>query len=100
MSKVTFSARAREDLLEIWRYLEEHGSEAVADKVYDRIEKACTRLAAYPMSGRVRPEIHLDARSIVIDRWLALYRLTNIGAQVVRVLDGARDLSAITWNAD
>jgi hypothetical protein len=47
--------------------------------------------------GRTRPEIDADARSLVIDGWLALYRITDDGAQIARVIDGARDLTAIEW---
>lgn len=45
--------------------------------------------------GKARPEIAPDARVWVIERWLALYRLTEHGAQIVRIIDGARDLAAI-----
>jgi toxin ParE1/3/4 len=45
--------------------------------------------------GRARPEIQPEARSIVIERWLALYCIAEDRAQVMRIMDGARDLSAI-----
>jgi toxin ParE1/3/4 len=100
VKRVSHSARARDDLLDIWLYLAEHGSETVANKAYDRIQAACARLAEHPPMGPARPDIHPDARALVIDRWLALYRATDFGAQVVRVVDGARDLSAISWDME
>jgi toxin ParE1/3/4 len=45
--------------------------------------------------GRARREIQPEARSIVIERWLALYCIAEDGAQVMRITDGARDLPAI-----
>ena len=51
-------------------------------------------------SDRRVPEIAPDARVRVIERWLALYRLTEYGAQIVRVIDGARDLAAIEWTPE
>jgi hypothetical protein len=39
----------------------------------------------------------MPKRSIVIERWLALYRAAEHGVQIVRILDGGRDLSAIEW---
>ena len=54
----------------------------------------------HPRLGRARPEIQPEARSIVIERWLALYRITEDGAQVVRIIDGARDSSAIEWTPE
>jgi toxin ParE1/3/4 len=95
VSRVTFTARAREDLIEIWRYVATRNSEAVADRVY---EQSCRLLQHHPFLGRARPEIQPEARSIVIERWLALYRVTQDGAQIVRVIDAARDLSAIEWS--
>ena len=99
MSEVRYSRRAREDLLEIWLYVARQNSEVAADHVLDRIEEACRPLARHPQLGRGRPEIADEARSLVVQRWLALYRVTAYGAQVVRVIDGARDLRRIEWEA-
>jgi toxin ParE1/3/4 len=95
MSRVRYTHRAREDLLEIWSQLAERASEAAADRIYDRIGDACLLLNEHPLLGRTRTEIHPDARSLVIERWLALYRLTDDGVQIVRIIDGARDLTAL-----
>ena len=100
VSRARFTSQAREDLLDIWRYIATHGSEAVGDRDYDSIVRSCAQLKEYPRLGRVRPEIHADARSLVIERWLAVYRVTNDRAQIVRVVDGARDLSAIGWTPE
>jgi toxin ParE1/3/4 len=99
VSRVVFTARAREDLLDIWLYVAAHNSEAVADRIYDSIEQSCRLLSDHPQLGRARPEIQPEARSLVIERWLALYRVTENGAQIVRIIDAARDLSAIEWSA-
>jgi toxin ParE1/3/4 len=97
LAKIRFTHRAREDLLDIWLYVAPQNSEALADAIYDRIEEGCARLAEYPQLGRARPEIAPDARALVIERWLALYRLTEYGVQIVRIIDGARDFTAIEW---
>jgi toxin ParE1/3/4 len=98
VSRVVFTARAREDLLDIWLHVATHNSEAVADRIYDSIEQSCRLLSDHPHLGRARPEIQPEARSLVIERWLALYRVTEDGAQIVRIIDAARDLSAIEWS--
>jgi toxin ParE1/3/4 len=100
VTRVRFTAGAREDLLDIWLYVATHNSEAVADRVYDSIERTCGLLNDHPRLGRARPEIQPEARSIVIERWLALYRITEDAAQVVRIIDGARDSSAIEWTPE
>ena len=99
MSRVVYTARAREDLLDIWLYVAAHNSEAVADRIYDSIEQLCRLLSDRPQLRRARPEIQPEARSPVIERWLALHRVTEDGAQIVRIIDVARDLSAIEWSS-
>jgi toxin ParE1/3/4 len=97
LSRVRFTARAREDLLDIWVHVARHSGESVADRVLDSIEQSSRMLQEHPRLGRARPEIQPEARSIVIERWLALYRVTEDGVQIVRILDGARDVAAIEW---
>ncbi|MGD0562918.1 MAG: type II toxin-antitoxin system RelE/ParE family toxin [Roseiarcus sp.] len=100
MSEVRYSRRAREDLPDIWLYIARQNSEAAADRALDRIEEACRLLARHPQLGPARPEIADEARSLAIQRWLALYRLTSYGAQVVRIIDGAHDLRRIEWDRE
>ena len=97
MSRVRVTRRAREDLLEIWLYIAPRSSEAAADQIYDRIEERCHLLTEHPRIGRARPELAEDARALVVERWLALYRLVDDSAQVVRIVDGSRDLTQIDW---
>jgi toxin ParE1/3/4 len=96
VSQVRFTHRARQDLLDIWLYIAPQNPVA-ADRVFDRIEESCQLLKEHPELGRARPEIAGDARALVIDRWLALYRLIEHGVQVVRIIDGSRDLMKLEW---
>ncbi len=93
MSAARFTKRAREDLFDIWLYIPPRDSEVFADEIYDRIEARCQALRDYPKIGRTRPEIAEGARSLVIERWLALYWLVEDGVQLVRIVDGSRDLT-------
>jgi toxin ParE1/3/4 len=97
VGRVGYAKRARRDLLEIWLHIARRGSESAADQIVDRIEQRCRQLKDHPQLGPARPEIAEGARSILVERWLALYRLTPDGAQIVRVVDGARDLGNIEW---
>lgn len=36
---------------------------------------------------------------LVIERWIALYRIVGDDVQVVRIVDGARDLGQLGWAA-
>ncbi|MFI5012483.1 MAG: type II toxin-antitoxin system RelE/ParE family toxin [Hyphomicrobiales bacterium] len=99
MSKVRFTHRAREDFLEIWLYIAPRNPQA-ADRVYDRIEESCQLLRDHPQLGPARPEIAEGARALIIERWIALYRLVEDGVQVVRIIDGVRDLTQIDWTPE
>jgi toxin ParE1/3/4 len=99
VGNVRHTRQARQDLLEIWEWIA-LDDPVTADRVYDAIEARCSNLRIYPRLGRPRPEIGEGARSLVIERWLALYRLVDNGVQVVRIVDGARDLTKLEWTPE
>ena len=74
MKRVIFTHAARQDLLDIWLYIAANNSEAIGDRIYDQIADSCRRLAEYPELGRSRPEIAEDARSLLVEHWLVLYK--------------------------
>ena len=45
-----------------------------------------------PLIGRDRPELSPGLRSFVVGRHVIFYRRFGNGVEIVRVLDGARDL--------
>ena len=85
---------AEDDLLEIWVYIAADDSDA-ADRVIDRIEASCQRLASSPLTGSKRDELSSGLRSFVVGRYVVFYAPTSDGIDVVRVLHGARDIGAI-----
>ena len=95
MARVHYSRQARADLIEIWLHIAGE-SQSVADRCLETIEASCDRLAMFPELGPARPDIASDARMLVVERWLALYRIEQDKVQIVRVVDGARDLTKIT----
>jgi toxin ParE1/3/4 len=52
-------------------------------------------LREHPEIGRPRPEIAEGARSLVIERWIVFYRIVGDDVQIVRIVDGVRDLSKL-----
>jgi toxin ParE1/3/4 len=99
VGKVRYTRRARADLLDIWEWIASDKL-ATADRVYDAIEKRCNSLREHPQLGRPRPEIAEGARSLVMERWFVFYRIVEDGVQIVRVVDGARDLSKMAWTLE
>ncbi len=53
------------------------------------------QLAAFPELGPERSDIAAEARMLVIERWIALYRVVEQGVQIVRIVDGTRDWSRL-----
>ncbi len=87
-----YTEQARSDLINIHHAISDHNP-SIADVRVRRITERCLQLAAFPQSGPTRPDIAPDARTLVIERWMVIYRLTADGVQVVRIVDGMRDLS-------
>jgi len=94
VEQVRYARQARQDLVDIWKHIAVD-SPATADQCLDRIEARCKRLTTFPELGPKRPDIGADARVLVIERWLAIYRLIEEGVQIVRVIDGARDVTGL-----
>jgi toxin ParE1/3/4 len=94
MARVVRSAAANADLDEIWLNLALDNLHA-ADRLVDRIANRCLGLATHPHLGPARPEIAPDARMLVVGDHLVLYRVTETGVEIVRVVHGARRLEGL-----
>jgi toxin ParE1/3/4 len=93
LAGATKTPQAEEDLLEIWVYIA-RDNEAAANRLYDRIERACATLAEHPHIGLERPELIQGVFSFPIGNYVIYYRPIEEGIEVVRVLHGARDARA------
>jgi toxin ParE1/3/4 len=91
--QVRHTARARRDLLDVWIGIATD-NHAVADRVYGRLEARVLIPERFPEAGAARPDIADDARVLVEPPYLILYRVAPAGAQIVRVLHGARHIDA------
>lgn len=98
MGQVTYTRKAREDLLSVWTYIAADNPTA-ADRVLDAIDRRCARLSENPKLGRARSDMR---PSYAISPWvgyLIFYREVPYGVEIVRVLHGARNLRAV-FDAD
>lgn len=86
--------RAIRDVDEIWDWIAAEDVEA-ADRLSDRIARATDRLTNFPESGAPRPELGPDARSIIVGRYLILYRAGPDSVDILRVVHGARELGPL-----
>jgi len=92
---VVWSPEARADLTEIWEYYADAANPQVADRIVRQVHRACRLLERHPFAGRPRDEIRPDLRSLVTRPYLVFYRVTDEAAEIVRVLDGRRDVEDI-----
>lgn len=91
MARLTRTARAEEDLIEIWLFVARDNAKA-ADRLLDTIDLACVRLADNPQMGPARPDLAAGLRYWTVGRYLILYRETAGGIEIVRVVHRARHL--------
>jgi toxin ParE1/3/4 len=94
--QLIWSPEAIGDLSDIWNYYAAVASPRSADNVIRRIGDAVRLLEDHPYGGRARDEVRRGLRSVAANPHVIFYRLTpNDIAQIVRVIDGRRDIEAI-----
>ncbi|HEV3306472.1 MAG TPA: type II toxin-antitoxin system RelE/ParE family toxin [Candidatus Sulfotelmatobacter sp.] len=94
MPRVVVRPRASVDLAEIWAFIAEDSIKQ-ADKFAAIIDEHFQGLARRPHMGRSRPELGTDLRSFPVGRYIIFYVSTPKGAEIVRVLHGARDIESV-----
>ncbi|MEI9421246.1 type II toxin-antitoxin system RelE/ParE family toxin [Mesorhizobium sp. Cs1299R1N1] len=80
---------AEADIEAIALYIAED-SPSAALRWYDEIHAHCQRIADMPGMGVARPEVRAGLRTFPAGNYLILYRQTDDGAEIVRVVHGAR----------
>lgn len=96
LSRVVRSRAARLDLVDVWTYVA-GVDPAAADRLLDRVLAKLEMLADNPGVGSPRSELATNLRSLSVRPYLLFYRPLTDGIELVRVLHGARDLSAVEF---
>ena len=94
-SSTLWSPEALADIEKIWDFYARAAGIAVADRMLRDIARAVSILQTYPLSGRSRDEVRAGLRSVVAAPNLIFYRVAAHRLQVVRVLDGRRDIDDV-----
>lgn len=95
MPRIIRRERALDDLAEHWSYRALELGPDSADALIDRIEKRIRLLAEYPESGTKRDELRPGLRSVPLGKLILFYNPLRDGIELVRVLDGRRDIRAV-----
>jgi plasmid stabilization system protein ParE len=97
MSAYIVSPEARADLVSIWRYFAlEVGDVDLADRILAEIVRGFQKLARTPGLGHFRSDLaDSPLRFWSVRQYLIIYQSEVRPIEVVRVLNGARDVQAI-----
>src|SRR5262249_32633741 len=91
--RVVRTARAEDDLIEIWSYIAERDP-AAADRLLDALQARWQLMATQPRSGAPRDDISPGLRPLVVGQYLSLYRVTSNEVVIIRVIHGRRNITA------
>lgn len=93
--RLLWSPEADADLTTIWDYYANVAGRRTADKIVKAIGEAVRLLEDHPYGGRVRDEVRPGLRSIATSPHVIFYRVgPDEIAQIIRVIDGRRDIDA------
>ncbi len=93
MARIVSASAAKADAGEIWAYIAEENPDA-ADRLLDRFDKLFRLLAAQPNLGKSVEGLAANLRFIPLGNYLVFYRPAKDGIEIVRLLHGARDITA------
>ena len=93
--KLVWAPEAETDLLSIWNWGASHFSREAADAHLRDINRAVANLTKFPHAGAARDHIVPGIRSIVVHPTVVFYRIGSASIDIVRVVDGRRNLAAL-----
>jgi toxin ParE1/3/4 len=95
LTHAVFSELAEGDLADIWVTIALDSIE-IADRFIEELRDKAALLAEQPLMGLARPDFGEDVRSFPHREYLVIYRPTEFGVGVARIVHGARDLRRLS----
>ena len=95
MLKLLFSARSRQDLIEIWDYIAAD-SVRQAEAVHERIYQCCEKLIDQPRIGHRRDDVKRGLRCLNTDGYVIFYRISPHHVGISRIVHHSRKHSTLT----
>ena len=93
---VFFLSGAKQDLLQLHKYVALNDSLEKADRLIDDLQRTCSRLKTMPERGRIPPELERigirEFRELILKPYRIIYSMAKNQVLVYCVLDGRRDL--------
>jgi plasmid stabilization system protein ParE len=96
VARIRYSATARGDLGEIYRYIRRQSQNGVVARDFvNKLRDKCLELANAPIQmGRPRPELRPDLRSHSYGSYIIFFRYVGDTLEILNVLEGHRDIGA------
>jgi toxin ParE1/3/4 len=94
MASVTFSPKARQDLIDIGDYIA-RDSRANARRFITKLQDRCKRIGTAPLSYPSREDLASGLRMAPLGRYVIFYRVRDDTVRIERVLHGARNLPVV-----
>jgi toxin ParE1/3/4 len=94
MRQLLFTAMARDDLLQVARFIARDNPDRARTFVGE-LRRQCTRLVEQPNLGASRDDCAKGLRMLAHGRYLIFYCLMDDGIKVERVLHSARDIGRL-----
>lgn len=88
------------DIEQIADYIARESGFDQADRFLTRLDTKFSKIAQFPNLGRQRNEILPGLRSFPMDQYLILYIPVNQDVDILRVVSGYRNLSALFTDSD
>ncbi|MGP8188102.1 MAG: type II toxin-antitoxin system RelE/ParE family toxin [Terracidiphilus sp.] len=90
---VIFTPEAKDDLLDLYDYIADHGSPARALRYIERIEKTCMSLNTLPERGTRREDLRPGLRVLGFERRVLIaFRVSADSVAILRILYGGRNV--------
>jgi toxin ParE1/3/4 len=94
MASVTFSPKARQDLIDIGDYIA-RDSQANAQRFIARLQGRCKQISDAPFSYPNREDLAVGLRMAPLGRYVIFFRVLDDTVRIERVLHGARNLPTV-----
>jgi len=99
MNRYIISPAASQDLDEISDYFVSRSVEA-GERFVNGFEQKCKNLVNFPNMGRSYANVEPSLRGVPLEGYIILYRVIEHGIEIVRVVNGYRDLESLFSDSD
>lgn len=94
MTKLTFSPKSQQDLLDIGDYIAKD-SRVNARRFVAKLIDQCQRISLAPLSYTQRDDLAPGLRMAAVSRYVIFFRVLDASVRIERVLHSARNLPTV-----